>query len=78
MPPRPDEPDVANRTDTEIHERIARLGVNINERPAAGNNFEGGLNWLYSKALLFCRLVYFFLLSAHHDWIDPALRGFDN
>ena len=23
------------------------------------------------------RLVWLFLLSAHHDWIEPVLRNFD-
>ena len=27
--------------------------------------------------VLFFRMVYFFVLSLHHDWIDPVIRAYD-
>ena len=31
----------------------------------------------YSSVNVVLRLVYFFFLSIHHDWIDPVLRRYD-
>ena len=33
--------------------------------------------FIYGSVSLVFRLVYFFFLSIHHDWIDPQLRAFD-
>jgi len=31
----------------------------------------------YNSVNLVLRLIYFFFLSIHHDWIDPVLRRYD-
>lgn len=55
---------------------FARLGL---QPPPQGREpgFEP-LTWLYRKMSLVVRLVYFFFIAAHHDWIDPILRNYDN
>jgi len=68
--PHPEDGDVANRTGAENQEHLGQQGVENAE--AVGNG------WLYQKVVLIFRLIYLFLLSAHHDWIEPVLRNFDN
>lgn len=73
--PRPDQREEQARRQ-EDDELFARLGL---EPPA--NAREPGfepLTWLYRTVSLALRLIYYFFLAGHHDWIEPVLRDFDN
>jgi hypothetical protein len=67
--------EIVNRNGAETLEHLGQPVVN--NAGAAANGFDC-LNWLYQKVVLIFRLFYLFLLSAHHDWIEPVLRNFDN
>ena len=42
-----------------------------------GRGRDSPLERLYNLTCLSLRMIYLFMLSAHHDWIEPVLRRYD-